>query len=172
MTQTQQKGPPQNERARRVCEARTNIDLTDAQIGQNIGVAATSVLNWQVRGSINLDNLKGFAALSGYELYWLAFGEGPKSIAPGILDGLRAAFPDTEWSMEHAEMIRVISMKTASGAFTGQLAGSISVILEGLAGARIIQARTMDDPMIDSAAAAAPYLKRDAVKSILNAALN
>jgi transcriptional regulator with XRE-family HTH domain len=171
MIETAEKGPPQNGRAKRICEARVESRLSDAQIADKIGVARTSVLNWQVRGSINLDNLRDFADMMGVSFHWLAFGEGPKTITPFILNELRTAFPSAEWSTEHAELLRVVFQKTNDGTLDEDYLRNFNNVIEGLTYPAFQRATEPTEEMINSAARAAPYLNRDAVRDVVSAAL-
>lgn len=172
MTDTAEKGPPQNERAKRICEARKETGRNDAQIADRLGVARTSVLNWQVRGSIHLDNLRDYAEITGTCFDWLAFGEGPKTITPVILAELRSTYPEGNWSEEHAEMFRLVYMKTKDGSLDEELIRNLNVMIEGLGYPALAAARQPTEQMIDSASEAAPYLNRDAVEAIVGAALD
>jgi transcriptional regulator with XRE-family HTH domain len=165
------KGPPQNERAKRICEARKESSRNDAQIADRLGVARTSVLNWQVRGNIKLDNLRDYAEITGTSFDWLAFGEGTKTITPFILAELRSMYPGVHWSIEHAEMFRVVYMKTRDGTLNEDTLRNLNTIIEGLAFPALAASKHPTEQMVDSACEAASYLNREAVHSIVASAL-
>jgi transcriptional regulator with XRE-family HTH domain len=110
------------------------------EIAERLGVARTSVLNWKRRGSINLDNLRGIAELTGYRFWWLAFGEGPKKAdvadaEPGSeieppLVGVAKASP------EHARLVSCISHLTAARVLTPGIADGITTTLEAIAASK------------------------------------
>jgi transcriptional regulator with XRE-family HTH domain len=166
------KGPPQNARARRICEARHESSILDARIADVIGVARTSVTNWQVRGNISLDHLREYADLMGVSFNWIAFGEGEKSLSPYILVQLRKQYPETEWAPEHAELFRTLFMKTKDGSLTEGLVQHLNTVIEGLAGPALQRVNGPTEKMVDSAAKAAPYLNREAVREIVKAAID
>ncbi|HET8799649.1 MAG TPA: helix-turn-helix domain-containing protein [Marinobacter sp.] len=123
-----------NARAKRVKEAIESGPLAMSEIADTLGVARTSVLNWKRKGSINLDNLKGLAELTGYRFWWLAFGEGPKTYAEG--DELSSQTPMVEIAMaspEHARFIQCVSHMTAAKVFTPALADAFAQTLNAIA---------------------------------------
>lgn len=123
-----------NARAKRVKEAIENGPLAMSEIADTLGVARTSVLNWKRKGSINLDNLKGLAELTGYRFWWLAFGEGPKTYADADdtpeqspLMNIASASP------EHARFVQCVAHLTAARVLTPALAEALTQTLNAIA---------------------------------------
>lgn len=128
-----------NARAKRVREAIERGPLAMSEIADTLGVARTSVLNWKRRGSINLDNLKGLAELTGYRFWWLAFGEGPKTYAEPGGDHTPPQSPLSDIaqaSPEHARLIECIAHLTAARVLTPALAEGITATLNAVAAAK------------------------------------
>lgn len=50
-------------------------DLTNAQVGEAIGVSGQAVSRWRNDGSIEYDNLKGLAKYLGVSWVWLRYGD-------------------------------------------------------------------------------------------------
>lgn len=126
-----------NARAARIREAIENGPLAMSEIADTLGVARTSVLNWKRKGNINLDNLKGFAQLTGFRFWWLAFGEGPKTYGDG--EGNQPHTPMAEIakvSPEHARFIQCVSHLTSAGVFTPTIAEGLTTTLNGIAAAK------------------------------------
>lgn len=126
-----------NARAARIREAIDKGPLAMSEIADTMGVARTSVLNWKRKGNINLDNLKGFAELTGYRFWWLAFGEGPKTFAEG--DDTQPHSPISDMvkaSPEHATLIECIAHLTAARVLTPALAEGITATLNAVAAAK------------------------------------
>lgn len=126
-----------NARAKRVREAIESGPLAMSEIADTLGVARTSVLNWKRKGSINLDNLKGLAELTGYRFWWLAFGEGSKTYdetdeAPSQSPMVEIA----QASPEHARFIQCVSHLTAAKIFTPALAEAFTQTLNAVAAAK------------------------------------
>lgn len=131
------KDDSENARANRLKEAVENGPLNMNEIAERLGVARTSVLNWKRRGSINLDNLRGIAELTGYRFWWLAFGEGPKTYSDD--DELPPRTPMAEIakaSPEHARFIQCVSHMTAAKVFTPALADALTQTLNAVAAAK------------------------------------
>lgn len=123
-----------NARAKRVREAIESGPLAMSEIADTLGVARTSVLNWKRKGSINLDNLKGLAELTGYRFWWLAFGEGPKTYAEADDSPSQSILADTaKASPEHARLIECISHLTAARVLTPALAEGLTQTLTAIA---------------------------------------
>jgi len=127
----------ENARATRLKEAVEEGPLNMNEIAERLGVARTSVLNWKRRGSINLDNLKGIAELTGYRFWWLAFGEGPKTYADA--EDIPQQSPLAEIakaSPEHAKLIECISHLTAARVLTPAIAEGITATLNAVAASK------------------------------------
>jgi len=128
------KDDSENARATRLKEAVENGPLNMNEIAERLGVARTSVLNWKRRGSINLDNLRGIAELTGYRFWWLAFGEGPKTYAEADDSPSQSILADTaKASPEHARLIECISHLTAARVLTPALAEGLTQTLTAIA---------------------------------------
>lgn len=126
-----------NARARRVREAIESGPLAMSEIADTLGVARTSVLNWKRKGSINLDNLKGLAELTGYRFWWLAFGEGPKTYGDADDAPIHSPIADiAKASPEHAKLIECIAHLTAARVLTPALAEGITATLNAVAAAK------------------------------------
>lgn len=129
-----------NARAKRVREAIELGPLAMSEIADTLGVARTSVLNWKRRGSINLDNLKGLAELTGYRFWWLAFGEGPKTYSDTGSTPEHTPISDiSKASPEHARLIECIAHLTAAQILTPALADGITYTLNAVASARKLE---------------------------------
>lgn len=123
-----------NARAARIREAIENGPLAMSEIADTLGVARTSVLNWKRKGNINLDNLKGFAQLTGYRFWWLAFGEGPKTYGDDEENQPRTPMAEiAKASPEHARFIQCVSHMTAAKVFTPALADAFAQTLNAIA---------------------------------------
>lgn len=132
------KDDSENARANRLKEAVENGPLNMNEIAERLGVARTSVLNWKRRGSINLDNLRGIAELTGYRFWWLAFGEGPKKSEDSD-SGTDIDSPLMEiarQSPEHSRMVANISHLTAARVLTPAIAEAISGLLSAFSASR------------------------------------
>jgi len=131
------KDDSENARASRLKEAVESGPLNMNEIAERLGVARTSVLNWKRRGSINLDNLRGIAELTGYRFWWLAFGEGPKKAdAPDAEPGSEIENPlvgVAKASPEHARLVACIAHMTAARILTPALADGITISLNAVA---------------------------------------
>lgn len=128
------KNDSENARASRLKEAVEKGPLNMNEIAERLGVARTSVLNWKRRGSINLDNLRGIAELTGYRFWWLAFGEGPKTY--GEADELPPQTPMSEIakaSPEHARLIQCVAHLTAARVLTPAIAEGLTQTLNAIA---------------------------------------
>lgn len=126
-----------NARAARIREAIENGPLARSEIADTLGVARTSVLNWKRKSNINLDNLKGFAQLTGYRFWWLAFGEGPKTYGDDEGNQPRTPMAEiAEASPEHARFIQCVSHLTAAGVFIPTIAEGLTITLDGIAAAK------------------------------------
>lgn len=126
-----------NARAKRVKEAIEQGPLAMSEIADTLGVARTSVLNWKRKGSINLDNLKGLAELTGYRFWWLAFGEGPKTYADSQDSQHHSPLADiAKASPEHARLIECISHLTAARVLTPSIAEGITSTLNAIAASK------------------------------------
>lgn len=126
-----------NARAKRVREAIESGPLAMSEIADTLGVARTSVLNWKRKGSINLDNLKGLAELTGYRFWWLAFGEGPKTYADGASTESESQLADiAKASPDHAKLIECIAHLTAAKVLTPAIASGLTATLNGIAEAK------------------------------------
>jgi len=131
------KDDSENARASRLKEAVESGPLNMNEIAERLGVARTSVLNWKRRGSINLDNLRGIAELTGYRFWWLAFGEGPKTYADA--DNTPSQLPlseITQASPEHARLIECIAHLTAARVLTPAIAEGVTVTLNAIANSK------------------------------------
>jgi len=127
----------ENARAIRLKEAVEQGPLNMNEIAERLGVARTSVLNWKRRGSINLDNLKGIAELTGYRFWWLAFGEGPKTYADAEDPSAQSPLADiAKASPEHARLVECIAHLTAARVLTPALAEGITMTLNAVAAAK------------------------------------
>ena len=127
-----------NARARRIAEAIENGPLSMSDIADKLDVARTSVLNWKRRGSINLDNLKGLAQLTGYRFWWLAFGEGPKNASEDADSALEQSpiAQIAKASPEHARLVECIAHLTAAQVLTPALAEGLTMTLNAVASAK------------------------------------
>ena len=127
-----------NARARRIAEAIENGPLSMSEIADKLDVARTSVLNWKRRGSINLDNLKGLAQLTGYRFWWLAFGEGPKNASEDAASALEQSpiAQIAKASPEHARLVECIAHLTAAQVLTPALAEGLTMTLNAVASAK------------------------------------
>lgn len=127
----------ENARAIRLKEAVEQGPLNMNEIAERLGVARTSVLNWKRRGSINLDNLKGIAELTGYRFWWLAFGEGPKTYADADDPSAQSPLADiAQASPEHARLVECIAHLTVARVLTPALAEGITMTLNAVAAAK------------------------------------
>ncbi|MBY6070618.1 helix-turn-helix domain containing protein [Marinobacter salsuginis] len=122
-----------NARAARIREAIESGPLAMSEIADTMGVARTSVLNWKRKGNINLDNLKGFAQLTGYRFWWLAFGEGPKKYDEPEAELENPLMEIAKFSTEHARLVECISHLTAARVLTPALAEGITISLNAVA---------------------------------------
>ncbi|GAA3555965.1 helix-turn-helix domain-containing protein [Marinobacter xestospongiae] len=123
-----------NARAVRVREAIESGPLAMSEIADTLGIARTSVLNWKRKGSINLDNLKGLAELTGYRFWWLAFGEGPKTYADAEEAPQHSQLTDVaKVSPEHARLIECISHLTSARVLTPSIAEAMTHLLNAVA---------------------------------------
>ncbi|AYP29022.1 hypothetical protein AS1_42 [Marinobacter phage AS1] len=128
------KDDSENARASRLKEAVENGPLNMNEIAERLGVARTSVLNWKRRGSINLDNLRGIADLTGYRFWWLAFGEGPKTYEDADeLPPLSPMVEIAQASPEHARFVQCASHLTTAKIFTPALADALTQTLNAIA---------------------------------------
>ena len=126
-----------NARARRVREAIESGPLAMSEIADTLGVARTSVLNWKRKGSINLDNLKGLAELTGYRFWWLAFGEGPKTYTDSDYTPSQSPLADiAKASPEHARLVECIAHLTAAEVLTPAIAVGIASTLNAIASSK------------------------------------
>ena len=124
----------ENARASRLKEALEHGPLNMNEIAEQLGVARTSVLNWKRRGSINIDNLKGIAQLTGYRFWWLAFGEGPKTYAEAEEIPQQSPLAEiAKASPEHARMIECIAHLTAAKVLTPGIAEGLTSHLNAFA---------------------------------------
>lgn len=130
------KDDSENARAGRLKEAVENGPLNMNEIAERLGVARTSVLNWKRRGSINLDNLRGIADLTGYRFWWLAFGEGPKKSEEPDSAIESPLMEIAKFSSEHAQLVACISHLTAAHVLTPAIAKGITDTLNAVASAR------------------------------------
>ena len=130
------KDDSENARATRLKESVENDPLNMNEIAERLGVARTSVLNWKRRGSINLDNLRGIAELTGYRFWWLAFGEGPKKSDEPDAELDSPLMEIAKHSPEHARLIASISHLTAARVLTPAIAESISGLLGAFAASK------------------------------------
>ena len=131
------KDDSENARASRLKEAVESGPLNMNEIAERLGVARTSVLNWKRRGSINLDNLRGIAELTGYRFWWLAFGEGPKTYADA--DDSPSQSPLSEIasaSPEHARLIECLAHLTAARVLTPAIAEGVTATLNAIASSK------------------------------------
>ncbi|NWO05802.1 MAG: hypothetical protein HLX50_08945 [Alteromonadaceae bacterium] len=122
-------------RAARIREAIDNGPLAMSEIADTMKVARTSVLNWKKKGNINLDNLRGFAQLTGYRFWWLAFGEGPKtySSTEGSAELDNPLMSISKCSPEHARFAECISHLTHAGILTPAAAEGLTQTLNAFA---------------------------------------
>lgn len=127
------KDDSENARASRLKEAVENGPLNMNEIAERLGVARTSVLNWKRRGSINLDNLRGIAELTGYRFWWLAFGEGPKKADERDVERENPLVDIAKASPEHARLLACMSHMTAARILTPALAEGITTSLNAVA---------------------------------------
>lgn len=125
-----------NARAARIREAIDSGPLVMSQIADTMGVARTSVLNWKRKGNINLDNLKGFAQLTGYRFWWLAFGEGPKTYDEPSAELDNPLMNIAKYSPEHARLVECISHLTTANVLTAAVADGLTMTLNAIAGAK------------------------------------
>lgn len=126
-----------NARAARIREAIENGPLTMSEIADTMGVARTSVLNWKRKGNINLDNLRGFAELTGYRFWWLAFGEGPKTYGEAEDPAALPPMADiAKASPEHARLVECIAHLTAAKVLTPAIANGITATLNAIAASK------------------------------------
>lgn len=126
-----------NARAARIREAIESGPLAMSEIADTMGVARTSVLNWKKKGNINLDNLRGFAQLTGYRFWWLAFGEGPKTYAEADDTPSQSPLLDiAQESPEHARLIECIAHLTAARVLTPAIASGLTSTLNAIAASK------------------------------------
>ena len=105
-----------------------------SEIADTMGVARTSVLNWKKKGNINLDNLRGFAQLTGYRFWWLAFGEGPKTYSDSDDSPSQSPLADiAKASPEHAKLVECIAHLTAARVLSPALAEGLTQTLTAIA---------------------------------------
>lgn len=123
------KDDSENARASRLKEAVESGPLNMNEIAERLGVARTSVLNWKRRGSINLDNLRGIAELTGYRFWWLAFGEGPKKSDEPDAELENPVTEIAKHSPEHAKLVANISHLAAARVLTPAMAEALSSLL-------------------------------------------
>lgn len=123
--------PDAQARGTRIREAIETSGVTMNRIASKVGVARTSVLNWRNRGSIQIDHLKELSAITGFNFWWLAFGEGPK-LGNDLPSLTRAAQSMTERSEEHAALLQRQAQMTAAGTLTPELADALRKTLEAL----------------------------------------
>ncbi len=125
------KSEPTLTRAQRIREAIKISGVPMSRIADKIGVARTSVLNWTRRGGIQIDHIKELSAITGFNFWWLAFGEGPKlgndntSLERSVLAMIQA-------SQQHADLIHRQSQLTESGQLTPELASALTQMLEAM----------------------------------------
>lgn len=123
-------------RAARIREAIDTGPLTMSEIADTMGVARTSVLNWKKKGNINLDNLRGFAQLTGYRFWWIAFGEGPKRYDDPSAETDNPLMNIAKHSPEHSRLVECISHLTAANLLTPAVADGLRITLEAMAESR------------------------------------
>jgi CI repressor-like protein len=132
--------PPNNARAARLREAIEEGPLKAYEIADRLHASRTSVLNWKKRGAINVDNLKGLSDLTGYRFWWLAFGEGPKTINDFATDEVQvtdsANFAAA--SPEHSRLVKVLSQATQSGRLNQKMAGSLADLISEMVNNRFV----------------------------------
>ncbi len=130
--------PPNNARAARLREAIEEGPLKAYEIADRLHSSRTSVLNWKKRGAINVDNLRGLSELTGYRFWWLAFGEGPKTIDDTADDEIQVADSDNiaNASPEHTRLIKVLTQATQSGRLNDQMAASLADFISGMMSSR------------------------------------
>lgn len=126
-----------NARAARIREAIDSGPLAMSEIADTMGVARTSVLNWKKKGNINLDNLRGFAQLTGFRFWWLAFGEGPKTYSDSDDSPSQSPLVDiSKASPEHAKLVECIAHLTAARVLTPAIAEGVTATLNAIAAAK------------------------------------
>lgn len=131
------KDDSENARASRLKEAVESGPLNMNEIAERLGVARTSVLNWKRRGSINLDNLRGIAELTGYRFWWLAFGEGPKTYSDSDDSPSQSPLADiAKASPEHAKLVECIAHLTAARVLTPAIADGLTATLNAIAASK------------------------------------
>lgn len=130
--------PPNNARAARLREAIEEGPLKAYEIADRLHSSRTSVLNWKKRGAINVDNLRGVSELTGYRFWWLAFGEGPKTIGDTEADEVQIADTDNiaNVSPEHTRLVKVLTQATQSGRLNEQMAASLADFISGMMNSR------------------------------------
>ncbi|MCK7547170.1 helix-turn-helix domain containing protein [Marinobacter koreensis] len=102
-----------------------------SRIADRLDVARTSVLNWKRHGGIQAEHIKGLAEITGFNFWWLAFGEGPKlGNDKDILEFTIQKMIET--SPEHAALLHRQAQMTASGALTRKLAKALTRTLEAI----------------------------------------
>lgn len=119
-------------RAKRINEACQLTSLTLPEIAGRIGVSPSIFRGWLIGGMVEDNQLRSLAEITGTSYRWLAFGEGPISIAPLILQELLSSYPDAEWRLEHAELLRVVLMKKADGTLGQEFLENVNLIIECL----------------------------------------
>jgi len=131
------KDDSENARASRLKEAVESGPLNMNEIAERLGVARTSVLNWKRRGSINLDNLRGIAELTGYRFWWLAFGEGPKTYSDSDDSPSQSPLADiAQASPEHARLVECMAHLTAAKVLTPGIAEGLTITLNAFSGSK------------------------------------
>lgn len=131
------KDDSENARASRLKEAVESGPLNMNEIAERLGVARTSVLNWKRRGSINLDNLRGIAELTGYRFWWLAFGEGPKTYSDSDDSPSQSPLADiAQASPEHARLVECMAHLTAAKVLTPGITEGLTITLNAFSGSK------------------------------------
>lgn len=118
-------------RAQRIKEAIETSQVRMIRVADTVGVARTSVLNWTTRGGIQIDHLKELAAITGFNFWWLAFGEGPK-LGNDTASLERATQSMIQTSSEHADLIHRQAQMTQSGALSPEIASALLGLLEAM----------------------------------------
>lgn len=123
--------PEKQTRAQRIKEAIETSQVRMSRIADTVGVARTSVLNWTTRGGIQIDHLKELAAITGFNFWWLAFGEGPK-LGNDTASLERAIQSMIHTSPEHADLIHRQAQLTQAGALSPEMASALLSLLEAM----------------------------------------
>ena len=125
------KNPKAAARAKRIEEAIDTSGVRMSRIADRLDVARTSVLNWKRHGGIQAEHIKGLAEITGFNFWWLAFGEGPK--LGNDNDALESTIQKMiEASPDHAELLRRQAQMTASGVLTRKFAKALTSTLEAI----------------------------------------